>query len=414
MDLRERLTQLENRLGVGGRAPPPAPLASDGLPAPLSERLQRLISAQTDMPSRRVVSPEELARLLGGGLCADGVVAVDHFVPMSQSHGCIPFCDINEASLDFLAGGKAPPLDQLLFIDTETTGLAGGTGTVAFVLGFARIEDDVVHVRQYFLTSFNAEPAMLSDALTWIQEACHLVSFNGKSFDVPLLVTRYRLARIKSPVAWLPHMDLLHRTRTAFKRNWPDCRLQTAEQYLLKLSRHDDLPGYLIPQMWTDLLRRGETRGLRGVIEHNRTDVLSLIALAIVLGRTYAEPGQRHVDPLGVARAHRRVGDEASALRHLRDYGEELVDDAQLELAALYARGGQWEKAVTIWELLAARNVGLAMEKLAKHGEHRQHDFEGALRWTERMLALGHEPDLCERRRLRLLSKWDKAHRIVC
>ena len=98
---------------------------------------------------------------------------------------------------------------------------------------------------------------------------------------------------------------------------------------------------------------------------------------------------------------------------HLRDHGEELGHDAQLELAAMYARGGQWEKAVTIWELLAARDVGLAMEKLAKYGEHKQHDFEGALRWTERMLALGHEPHLCERRRLRLLSKMDKCQRIV-
>lgn len=413
MDLRERLMQFEDKLGVGRRAPPPVPPSGDGSPAPLSDRLQRLVSAQTDMPSRRAVSQEELARLLGGALCADGVVAVDHFVPLSQSHGCVPFCDIHEAPLDFLAGGKAPPHDQLLFIDTETTGLAGGTGTVAFVLGFARSEDDVVHVRQYFLTSFKGEFAMLRDALTWIQEACHLVSFNGKSFDVPLLVTRYRLARLKSPLSQLPHMDLLHPVRTAFKKNWPDCRLQTAEQYLLKLSRIDDMPGYLIPQIWTDLLRRGETRGLRGVIEHNRTDVLSLIALAIVLGRTYAEPGQCYVDPLGVARAHRRAGDEESALMHLRDHGDVLVDDAQLELAAMYARGGQWEKAVTIWELLAARDVGLAMEKLAKYGEHKQHDFEGALRWTERMLALGHEPDLCERRRLRLLSKMDKCQRIV-
>jgi uncharacterized protein len=408
MDLRERLMQLEDRLGVGRRAPPPPAVAADGSLAPLSDRLQRLVSAQTDMPSRRAVSQEELAHLLNGKLCADGVVVVDHFVPMSQAHGCVSFCDINEAPLDFLAGGKAPPHDQLLFIDTETTGLAGGTGTVAFVLGFARIEDDVVHVRQYFLTSFHGESAMLRDALTWIHEACHLVSFNGKSFDVPLLVTRYRLARIESPLSQLPHMDLLHRVRTAFKRNWSDCRLQTAEKYLLKLSRHDDLPGYLIPQIWTDLLRRGETRGLRGVIEHNRTDVLSLIALAIVLGRTYAEPGQRYVDPLGVARAHRRAGDEASALMHLRDHGDELADDAQLELAALYARDGYWGKAVAIWELLAARNVGLAMERLAKYCEHGQHDYEGALKWTERMLALGHEPDLCERRRLRLRSKMDK------
>src|ERR1700681_2399829 len=192
MDLRSRLAQLETRLGVG-RDRPPSPLAGEHPPVPLPPRLQRLVAAQADMPARRGVAQEELAHLLGGELCADGVVLIDSFLHVSASHGRVPFRDIHDVSLNFLAGGEEPEREGLLFIDTETTGLAGGTGTVAFVLGFARIENDVVHVRQYFLTSFAAEPAMLTDALTWIQEACHLVSFNGKSFDVPLLVTRYRL-----------------------------------------------------------------------------------------------------------------------------------------------------------------------------------------------------------------------------
>lgn len=410
MDLRSRLAQLETRLGVG-RDRPPSPLAGEHPPVSLSARLQRLVAAQAAMPARRVVSQEELAKLLGGELCADGVVLIDSFLPASRSHGRVPFHDIHDVSLGFLAGGEEPAREGLLFIDTETTGLAGGTGTVAFVLGLARIENDVVHLRQYFLTSFSAEASMLTHALGWMRGASHLVSFNGKSFDIPLLVTRYRLARIESTLARLPHIDLLHRTRAAFRKNWPDCRLQTAEQYLLKLYRHDDMPGYLIPQLWTDLLRRGETRGLRGIIEHNGTDVLSLIALASVLGRAYAKPGQRYADPLGIARAHRRVGDDATALLHLRDHGETLVDDAQLELAALYARSGQWEQAVQIWELLAARGVPRAMECLAKYCEHRQRDFDAALRWTERMLALDYEVGSCEQRRLRLRSRRENARR---
>ena len=171
------------------------------------------------------------------------------------------------------------------------------------------------------------------------------------------------------------------------------------------------MPGYLIPQLWADLLRRGETRGLRGIIEHNGTDVLSLIALASVLGRAYAEPGQSDADPLGIARAHRRAGDDATALLHLRDHGETLVDDAQLELAGLYARSGQWEEAVPIWESLAARGVARAMERLAKYCEHRQRDFGAALHWTERMLALDYEVGSCEQRRLRLLSRRENARK---
>ena len=408
MDLRSRLAELETRLGVG-RDRPPSPPPTQFASVPLSARLQRLVAAQADLPARRVVSQEELAQLLGGELCADGVVLIEKFLPASASHGRVAFRDIHEVSLEFLAGGEEPAREGLLFIDTETTGLAGGTGTVAFVLGFARIEDDTVHVRQYFLTSFTAEPAMLTQALAWMRGASHLVSFNGKSFDIPLLATRYRLARIEATLSGLPHIDLLHRTRAAFRKHWPDCRLQTAEQYLLKLYRHDDMPGYLIPQIWADLLRQGETRGLRGIIEHNGTDVLSLIALASVVGRAYAEPGQYEADPLGIARAHRRAGDDATALLHLRDHGELLADDAQLELATLYARSGQCEEAVAIWELLAARGVALAMEHLAKYCEHRQRDFGAALKWTERMLALGYEVGSCEQRRSRLLSRRENA-----
>jgi hypothetical protein len=151
---------------------------------------------------------------------------------------------------------------------------------------------------------------------------------------------------------------------------------------------------------------------LRGIIEHNGTDVLSLIALASVLGRAYAKPGQRYADPLGIARAHRRAGDDATALLHLRDHGETLVDDAQLELAGLYARSGQWEAAVPIWESLAAHGVARAMERLAKYCEHRQRDFGAALHWTERMLALDYEVGSCEQRRLRLLDAKMLAHAV--
>src|ERR1700736_6884245 len=181
MDLRSRLAQLETRLGVG-RDRPPSPLAGEHPPVPLSARLQRLVAAQSDPPARRVVSQEELAHLLRGELCADGVVLIDSYLPASASHGRVPFRDIHDVSLNFLAGGEEPEREGLLFIDTETTGLAGGTGTVAFVLGLARMEEDVVHVRQYFLTSFTAEPAMLTQALAWMSYASHLANFNGKSF----------------------------------------------------------------------------------------------------------------------------------------------------------------------------------------------------------------------------------------
>jgi len=247
MDLRERLALIQaKRIQSPAARSSPAPDHSQ-TSVPISARLQRLVAAQTDSAPTRSITSAELARLLGGNLCAEGVILIEHTIPLSQYHGCIGFNEITRVPLQFFAGGYEPPRDGLLFIDTETSGLAGGTGTIAFMIGLARIEEDVIRLRQYFLSSFKAEADMLAQALAWFREASHLVSFNGKCFDVPLLITRYRLARMANPFADLTHIDLLHPTRTAFAKNWPDCRLQTAEQYLFKLSREDDLPGYLIP-----------------------------------------------------------------------------------------------------------------------------------------------------------------------
>jgi len=409
MDLRARLQALESHLGVGRQR-----VTAVGQPAtqdvtPLVARLQRIARVQSEKIAKRIVTPKEVARIVGGETCAEGVVLVEHFLPLSHIHGRVPFARINDASLDFLAGGVEPERERLLFIDTETTGLAGGTGTVAFVLGLARIRNQAIECRQYFLTAFRGERAMLEHALEWIAPDSHLVSFNGKSFDAPLLVTRYLLALRRNPLAGLAHMDLLHRTRAAFGRNWPDCRLQTAEQYLLKLFRTDDIPGHLIPQIWTGWLQHGETAGLRGVVDHNRLDVLSLVALTGVLGRAYAEPGHEHADPLGIARAHRRAGDTQAACRHLEDSGMPLTDDAQLELANLYARAEHWDKAVPLWEQLARKNDYSAMERLAIYHEHRQRDFDAALSWTERMLQQSGQEAQAEKRRERLIRRGAQA-----
>jgi hypothetical protein len=213
------------------------------------------------------------------------------------------------------------------------------------------------------------------------------VSFKGKCFDVPLLITRYRLARMENRVADLPHIDLLHPTRTAFGKNWPDCRLQTAEQYLFRFYRDDDLPGYLIPQVWAGYVRYGETRGVQGIVEHNRLDLLSLIALATVLARVYAEPGHRYADPLSIARAHRRSGSESVALLHLQEQMYALSEQALLELAWLYARSSRWEEAVVIWERLAAQGVLQAIERLAKYFEHTKRNYQAALTYSEALIS---------------------------
>jgi uncharacterized protein YprB with RNaseH-like and TPR domain len=296
---------------------------------------------------------------------------------------------------------------DLLFLDTETTGLAGGTGTLPFLLGLARVRGDALQVRQLLLTGFAGERRLLELAAPWTQSAEHLVSYNGKSFDVPLLVTRHRLRSVRCRLAAIHHVDLLHPTRTAFGRQWNDCRLVTAEAELLHVTRHDDLPGAAVPEVWGALVRRGELADLPRVVEHNRIDLLTLAVLLPALSAVFASPREAHraqADPLAIARHHERRGDDAAALAHLLAAEGRLDPDGLLALARLHRRAGDLERAVDVWLELARQDVPSAVEHLAKYHEHVRHDPSTALDYATRL-----DGEASEHRRRRLRHKLDRS-----
>jgi len=175
------------------------------------------------------------------------------------------------------------PIDprRLLFFDTETTGLAGGTGTRAFMVGLARFESDGLTITQYTTATMAAEPAMLEALLADLGDAPILVSYNGRSYDRPLLSARLRLARRTDPLPDLPHLDLLHPTRRRWRTAWPNCRLATVERQWLGIVRDHDLPGSEAPAAWLTYLRGGSAALLRRVGEHNAQDLVSLAALLL-------------------------------------------------------------------------------------------------------------------------------------
>lgn len=170
---------------------------------------------------------------------------------------------------------------HLLHFDTETTGLAGGTGTRAFMIGAGDWIDRRFRLRQLTLTSMAGEAAMLRHFADWIDADTVLVSYNGKCYDAPLLATRYRLARQPNPLAGLGHIDLLHPVRRQWKGQWENCRLATAERQLLGVVREDDLPGAEAPAAWLTYLRGGSARNLRRVAEHNAQDLKSLAGVLL-------------------------------------------------------------------------------------------------------------------------------------
>lgn len=176
-------------------------------------------------------------------------------------------------------------LSHCLFLDTETTGLSGGAGTVVFLCGLGWIDTEALIVEQVFLRAFADEPGVLRHVATRLLERPHLVTFVGKSFDRHRLAARMAMHRIESDIVRARHLDLYHLARRAWGKQLPDVRLRTVEETKLGLHRDDDLPGADAPAAWLDWLRDG-TGPIDRVFEHNRLDVLSLVALLGALGRS--------------------------------------------------------------------------------------------------------------------------------
>ena len=168
---------------------------------------------------------------------------------------------------------------RLLCFDTETTGLAGGVGTRAFMIGVAAWDDDQLTVRQLYLTTIAGERAMLQTFADWLSAETILVSYNGKSYDSPLLKGRLRLNRVSHRLAELPHIDWLHPARRVYKGHLPNCKLATIEREVLRIVREGDLPGSEAPAAWLSFLRGQSSVNLARVLDHNRQDVITLMRL---------------------------------------------------------------------------------------------------------------------------------------
>lgn len=372
MDLKDRLQTLRSQRGaaaVPGTGRPAAP-AGD-----LSERLARLQHARRRArPSCRPLDDASLAARLGAQVLADGVLLIEQRLPLPH-----PGLGKLRACLPQLPDAQGLGAADWVFIDTETSGLAGGTGTIAFMLGLGRIEGRHLVLRQYLLSRFAGEQAMLADALAWIGEQSGLVSYNGKTFDLPLLKTRSRLAGL-SPSAWeRSHLDLLYGVRRAFESRWPDCRLATAEARLLDVRRHDDLPGSEAPAAWLAHLQQGDPTRLSGVLTHNAQDLVSLAGLLPILAEVHRAPAQCGADATRVARRWLHEG-LATRARAVLEAGLSGLDaDGRLLLARLRRHAGEAAGVAALLEPLAAGGHVGAIEGLAKHHEHVTRDIGSAL-----------------------------------
>ncbi|MCB1772098.1 MAG: ribonuclease H-like domain-containing protein [Gammaproteobacteria bacterium] len=341
----------------------------------LDARLRRTATQRASArPATRGASPAALATALGAIEVSPGLLLKQYTYAFESRAAVDP------SALPELA---AVPQRDWVYCDTETTGLSGGVGTLAFMVGVARfVAVGRVEVRQYVLCSPAAEAEMLRQVIDWIGADAVLVSYNGKCFDVPLLLSRLALCRVRSALADLPQLDLMYTVRRACRRFWPDCRLQTAERRLLGRVREDDMPGAEAPEAWRRWLRGGDDLGLRGVLRHNALDVESLVALHHRMAQVYAGGDDTGVDYTAIGRAWWQVDLRHEAVRIWEGAGDRLCERGRLLLAAEYRRRGDWPRAVAIWQQLHDAGHAAASVELAKYHEHRRRDYGTALRYA--------------------------------
>lgn len=378
-------------------------------------------SAVAEAPALKTIDATDQTRAalaLGGAVVehSEGaVIVVDREYRADMRHGRLPIGEIVSTIADgdeaMRLMAKAWPSAEgiggrLLFLDLETTGLFGGAGTQAFLIGCAAIDGTSIRVRQFLLPGFEHERALLSEMREWARNHGAICTYNGRTFDVPLIETRFLFHRVPCPLDGVPHLDMLHPARRMWRQRpltmgTPDpddssCSLSVLEKQIAGLHRVGDVPGFEIPSRFFKFVRTGDARPLEAVMEHNRLDLISLAALlarAIVLVTRGPSAAMTAQEAYGLARVYERGGAydnaEASLARTIefakRVGGEpEVHAEALRRLAWIRRRDRRPHEAAEAWNELAvlprcaAALRREAKEALAIHHEHRLKDLEAA------------------------------------
>lgn len=288
--------------------------------------------------------------------------------------------------------------EQIAFVDTETTGLSTGVGTYVILIGVGSISNGVFSVRQYFLPDPAQEAAFWQQVLTDLRQYPLLCTFNGKSYDLPLI--NNRLTMMGSSDGLLPavHLDLLHPARRIWRRMLPSCALQSLEEHRLDRKRVDDVPGAMIPAIYYDYLRSGDSQSLAPVFVHNRLDIVSLFELAVQLANNCSQPEERFVraeEFFGLAEAYLR-SDQPELAEEMIHSGLVRPGDDRLKrqylhkLARLQARDGRYQQAADTWgEIAGLDPLSLVPQvELAKIYEHRLKKLKEARRAAQQAFAI--------------------------
>lgn len=283
--------------------------------------------------------------------------------------------------------------DEFCFIDIETTGLSGGAGTFAFLIGAGKYVGETFLLRQFFLRDPSEESAQLTAFEQFIAPCHSLVTFNGKSFDAPIINSRFTIQGVRSPLPDLIHIDLLHLARRLWAKRLPSRTLGNLEIQILNTQRTDqDIPGWMIPQMYMDYLHFGDASPLKQIFYHNQQDILALVKLFNYTSYLLSEPLSNlieyGVDLIALAKLFEDIGDTSLAADlYFRGLDFELPETTMLEaihrLSLIHKRKQNFSEAISLWERAAQYRYIDAYIELAKYFEHHVQEYASALYWTE-------------------------------
>ncbi|TYP56665.1 ribonuclease H-like domain-containing protein [Thermosediminibacter litoriperuensis] len=377
----------------------------------LSEKLKVFVAGKDKKDSCYPAAGEDsdelnrISRVLGGELLVTPYgrhIAVERVFEGHFCHAGVMLRSVLEISPEIIKlAAKNTDFAELdfkktAFIDTETTGLAGGSGTYAFLIGIGYFEGDSFKLVQYFMSDFDREPAVLHSLRDLLGNFRSVVSFNGKAYDIPLLSARFLINRMGNPLESLAHLDLLHTARRIFRERLQSVSLSSLEQSLFYMAREDDVPGFEIPSIYFKYLREKDPLPLKPVLHHNRMDILSLVSLLVKIGQALGDPFQSDAccgqDYYCLGRLYEDMGmfkESIECYRRALDVPG-VRDRAYRQLSLLYKRMGRWDEAEKIWIQMAREGIYLlfALLELSKFYEHRKRDYENAARTARQALEL--------------------------
>ena len=372
----------------------------------VKEKLERLI-ALTDkgrgMAVRPAAGPVEVKR-------RESVQVFENSYMLGACYGQIPISmglQIPGHILSFLsrdAEFAGLDLSSAVFLDLETTGLAGGTGTVPFLVGLAYYRDERFKVTQFFLNEMAEEDRLIREVGQFIRDMDFksIVTYNGKAFDMPLVETRFTMHRTPCPLRGLPHLDFLFSARSLWKHKYDSCRLFNLAQQIVQAERSEDIPGAEIPLRYFQYIRSGDFSLIDPILYHNQEDLLSLLGVVVagaVLVERNREAGERGeadaMDLYGVARLFERAGDSSTsavllekALAGGGGLTAEVSQNARKKLSRHFKKNKDWEKALAFWQEMASGEEVDCFRELSMYFEHTAKDHGEAIRVATEGLAL--------------------------